>query len=387
MSGPPFSLQLHRTTVWCGATTPPVPFIYRLLPDASRFRVHAWAINYRLAQITLTLVSTPPRGRCPLCGRASPRIHSRYQRTLADLPWATFHVRLEVRVRKFFCTNTACQRRIFTERLPDVAQPWARRTLRLADSLLAVGVALGGRAGSRLTQRLQRPTPPATLLQVVHHAAVPQPPELHAVGVDEWSWRRGHRYGTIVVNLETHRVVDLLPDRSTASVAQWLAQHPGITVVSRDRSDLYANGITQGAPRAIQVVDRFHLVANLREALETFFLAHPAALKQAAANTAQTLTQNVEPISVPEMYRGRHRSPQNWLERQQHQRQQRHAARMARDETMCQLSNAGMTVAAIARRLHINRLKLLKRQGYGRAHVALLRQRLVQDSASTMLIA
>ena len=326
-----------------------------MLPDASRFRIHAWAVNYRQSQITLTLISTPPRARCPLCSRASRRIHSRYQRTLADLPWATFQVRLEVRVRKFFCANKACQRRIFTERLPDVATPWARRTLRLADSLLAVGVALGGRAGSRLTQRLQRPTPPASLLQVVHNASLPRPPALHAVGVDEWSWRRGHRYGTIVVNLETHRVVDLLPERSTEAVAQWLAQHPGITVVSRDRSDLYANGITQGAPRAVQVVDRFHLVANLREVLETFFLAHPTALQQAAANTAQVVAQSVEPVPVTEMSRGRHRSPQHWLERQEHQRQQRHAARVGRYHMICQLSHEGMTVAAIARRLHINR--------------------------------
>ena len=143
-------------------------------------------------QITLRLISTPPCGRCPLCDRPSQRIHSHYQRTFADLPWADFQVRLEVRVRKLFCANQACQRRIFTERLPDVAEPWARRTLRLADSLLAVGVALGGRAGSRLTQRLQRPTPPASLLQVVQHAPLPQPSNLHAIGVDEWAWRRGH---------------------------------------------------------------------------------------------------------------------------------------------------------------------------------------------------
>jgi transposase len=209
--------------------------------------MNAWSINYRQSQITLGLISTPPRGRCPLCFRPSWRVHSRYQRTFADLPWATFQVRLEVRVRKFFCTNAACQRRIFTERLPDVAQPWARRTLRLAESLLAVGIALGGQAGSRLTERLQRPTPPASVLRIVQNAPLPQTPSLQAVGVDEWSWRRGHRYGTILVNLETHRVVDLLPDRSADSVAQWLAQHPGIAVVSRDRSDLYANGITQGA--------------------------------------------------------------------------------------------------------------------------------------------
>ena len=314
-----------------------------------------WSINYRQLQITLRLISTPPRGRCPLCGQPSQRIHSRYQRTFADLPWADFRVRLEVRVRKFFCANQACQRHIFTERLPDVAAPWARRTLRLAESLLAVGVALGGRAGSRLTQRLQRPTPLVSLLQVVENAPLPQPPELHAVGVDEWSWRRGHRYGAIVVDLETHRVVDLLPDRSSESVAQWLAQYPSITVVSRDRSDLYANGITQGAPRAVQVVDRFHLVANLRDALETFFLANPAALKQAAANTAQALAQSAEPAPVPEMYRGRRRRPQLWMERQEQQHQQRHDARVARYHTICELYQEGMTVAAIARRLRITR--------------------------------
>jgi hypothetical protein len=317
--------------------------------------MNGWAINYRQSLITLSLISTPPRGRCPLCFRPSQRIHSRYQRTFADLPWASFQVRLEVQVRKFFCSNEACQRRIFTERLPDVAKPWARRTLRLTESLLAVVVALGGQAGSRLTQRLQRPTPPASLLQVVQNAPMPQPTELHAVGVDEWSWRRGHRYGTIFVNLQTHRIVDLLPDRSSESVAQWLTQHPGISAVSRDRSDLYANGISQGAPRATQVVDRFHLVANLREALEAFFLAHPKTLKQAAAKTAQAIAQSVEAAPLTEMSRGRHDKPQHWLKRQEFQRQTRHAARVTRDRTICQLYNEGMTVAAIARRLNINR--------------------------------
>jgi transposase len=133
----------------------------------------------------LGLISTPPRARCPSCSRPSGRIHSRYQRTLADLPWADFQVRLEVRVHKFFCSHPACHRRIFTERLPDIAHPWARRTLRLAQSLLALGVALGGRAGSRLTNRLQRPTPPASLLRVVQRAPLPQTPPLKAVGVDE----------------------------------------------------------------------------------------------------------------------------------------------------------------------------------------------------------
>jgi transposase len=93
---------------------------------------------------------------------------------------------------------------------------------------------------------------------------VPYPPALQAVGVDEWAWRRGHRDGTILVNLADHRVVDLLPDRSAATVAAWLAEHPTISLVCRDRSDLYADSIRRGAPEAVQVVDCFHLVHNLR---------------------------------------------------------------------------------------------------------------------------
>jgi transposase len=173
--------------------------------------------------------------------------------------------------------------------------------------------------------------------------------------VDEWSWRRGHRYGTILVNLETHRLVDLLPERSAESVAQWLAQYPGITVVSRDRSDLYANGITQGAPRAVQVVDRFHLVANLREALEAVFLAHREVLRKAAAATAQAVTQRVKAAPVTAMYRGRRCRPQHWKQRQERQRQQRHAARVAMYDTICRLYEDGATVMAIARRLKISR--------------------------------
>jgi transposase len=173
--------------------------------------------------------------------------------------------------------------------------------------------------------------------------------------VDDWAWRRGHHYGTILVNLETHRVVDLLPDRSANSVAQWLAQYPGITVVSRDRSDLYANGITQGAPRAVQVVDRFHLVANLREALEAVFLAYREVLKKAAAATARAVTPRVQAAPVTEMYRGRRRRPQPWKQRQEHQRQQRYAARVAMYDTICRLYEDGATVMAIARRLKISR--------------------------------
>ena len=133
------------------------------------------------------------------------------------------------------------------------------------------------------------------------------------------------------------------------------SQYPGITVVSRDRSDLYANGITQGAPRAVQVVDRFHLVANLREALEAVFLAHREALKKAAAATAQKMIERVAAAPVTEMYRGRRRRPQHGKQQQERERQQRHAARVAMYDTIYRLCEDGATVAAIARRLQISR--------------------------------
>jgi transposase len=194
---------------------------------------------------------------------SSSSIHRRYQRHLTDLPWGTCTVRIQLRARKFVCQNPRGERRIFTERLPELVAAYARKTRRLITVLRAIGVALGGNAGARLAARLRLPTSPAALLRLVRTAPGPHPPALQAVGVDEWAWRRGHRYGTILVNLADHRVVDLLPDRSAASVAAWLAQHPTITVVCRDRSDLYADGIRRGAPEAVQVVDRFHLVHNL----------------------------------------------------------------------------------------------------------------------------
>ena len=149
-----------------------------------------------------------------------------------------------------------------------MAAPWARRTLRLAHRLLACGQALGGEAGAWLAVRLGLPSSPATLLRLVQ--AAPPPPALapRIIGVDAWAWRRGQRYGTILVNLEDHQVLDLLPERSAESLAAWLAQHPTVTLVWRDRSALYADGIRRGAPTAVQVVDRFHLVQNRREAVE-----------------------------------------------------------------------------------------------------------------------
>src|SRR2546429_2896625 len=131
-------------------STPATTVLPRLLPDAPLLRLEACDVDDTTAQITLRVQSTQTRAPCPLCATPARRIHSDYGRTLADLPWAQYRVCLQLRVRKWFCRNRHCRRRIFTERIPTVAAPWARRTLRLAQRLVALGMALGGKAGTRL---------------------------------------------------------------------------------------------------------------------------------------------------------------------------------------------------------------------------------------------
>lgn len=336
-------------------STPILALFTRFLPERTTLALEAWHVEDSTVEMTLHVTSIQACGLCPLCHIQTTRVHSRYTRTLADLPWGTFAVRLQLRVRKFFCDNPACPRQIFTERLPTVAAPWARRTLRLAQRLLACGLALGGQAGARLAGRCQWRTSPDTWLRLVRAAPAPPAPAPQVIGVDEWAWRRGQRYGTILVNLEDHRVLDVLPERSAAAVAAWLTQYPTIAVVCRDRSALYAEGIHQGAPQAVQVVDRFHLVKNLREAVEAFLHDQRAALQAAAALTAQALTVVAGPVSTPRMYRGRHQCSQVWQQRQAAAQQQRHAAWVMTYEAIHTLHAQGTPVTTIAQQLGISR--------------------------------
>ncbi len=157
------------------------------------------------------------------------------------------------------------------ERLAGVAGPHARSTARLAGLHRLVGLALGGEPGSRLAGELAVPTSADTLLRRVKDAEVEPAPPARFVGIDDFAFRRVQTYGTVVVDLERGRVIDLLPDREAATVEAWLKAHPGAEAVTRDRAGAYAKGVSDGAPGAAQVADRWHLLKNLREAVECLF--------------------------------------------------------------------------------------------------------------------
>lgn len=170
-----------------------------LLPDRSQVRLETWNLDPAHSAITLILQTHRITTCCPLCGRRSKRIHSRYERTLADLPWGAYAVTIRLRVRRLFCRNARCERRIFTERLPGIALPWARRTRRLDARLTALGLALGGSAGVRLGAKLGLAASRNTLLRRVRQAPVPPAVTPSALGVDDWALRKRVTYGTVLV--------------------------------------------------------------------------------------------------------------------------------------------------------------------------------------------
>jgi len=325
-----------------------------LLPDPAHVRpVYLCATD---DQITVIACSKATDARCPLCNHPSQRVHSRYTRTLADLPWKGIALQIRLTVRRFFCTTEDCKRRIFTERLPELTAPYARRTSRLSETLELVGFAMGGEAGERLLAGLHILTSSDTLLRLMRRAPVTGHTSPRILGVDDFAFRRGHRYGTIVIDLERHCVVDLLPDRKPETLATWLEQHSSPEVISRDRGGSYAEAARRGAPAAIQVADRFHLLQNLTTALESFFLHHRGALKEAAVDVAAASDSSpATNLEQDEMYQGKRASPQNWQRRADEQSQKRHAGHVDRYHQVRGLHEKGAAIADIARQVGVSR--------------------------------
>ena len=213
--------------------------------------------------LTVTARSNAAGASCPLCGVISHRVQSHYVRQPSDLPCAGRRVRLRILVRRFRCGVPGCLREVFAERFDTtVLAERARRTGRLEEIVHHLGLALGGRPGAGFAQRLMLPVRNDTLLRVVRRRAMPRTEKLAVVGIDDWAFRRNHRYGTIICDLERRRVVALLPDREQATAEAWLREHPGISIVSRDRGGGYGEAVARALPDAVQVADRWHLMEN-----------------------------------------------------------------------------------------------------------------------------
>lgn len=270
--------------------------------------------------MAITVVSVHPSSCCPLCSQGSSQVHSRYQRTLRDLPCAGRKVVLHLSVRKFFCHNPDCARKIFTERLPTFVEPWAQVTTRLFEAVQAIGLATSGELGTRLADRIGIHTSPSTTLRRIMTLPSASLQHVLILGIADWSFRRGCKFGTMLVDLTSHKILDLLPDRDAETAAAWMRKHPEIEVVSRDRGGEYASAAAAGAPQATQCADRFHMLKNLKEALEGLLARHLAAKR--TEKTQKTLD---EPIPIEGAIRSVRRSPK--LERlQQARREERLAA-------------------------------------------------------------
>lgn len=316
-----------------------------LVPDPAC--LHLLSLEAKGQMILMEVVTRAPEACCPLCQRPSERVHSRYRRRVADLPWANLAVQVCLRVRRFFCDNRACARRIFTERLPTVVVPYGRKTLRLVESLTCLAFALGGEAGQRAGQHLGFATSADTLLHQIRVTPSPAFVTPRVLGVDDFSFRRGQVFGTILVDLERHKPIDLLPDREAETFAVWLRAHPGVKIISRDRGGAYAQGARLGAPDAIQVADRFHLLQNLRDALERFFLRHRRVLRSLAPPPAHA-QREVEALVLTRL------SPQEEASRQREERFRE------RFEQVQDLANKRVAPTEIAKRLGVSRQTIYK---------------------------
>jgi transposase len=308
-----------------------VEIILALLPHLVGLRLEAVvvrAVGARIDAATRTV-----RAACGACGTWSTTVHGRYVRRLADVRLGGHEVLVALTVRRFTCVNIGCRRRTFVEQVPGLTRRHARHTDLAASDLQAIAVALGGRPGSRLAQRLAVSVSRMTLIRMIRR--MPDPPLVTptVLGVDDFARRRGHRYATVLIDMHTRRPIDVLPDRTADTLAAWLHAHPGVQVICRDRGGSYADGARKGAPDAVQVADRWHLLKNLSDTVEKIIRGHRRCLRERSGPPpALAAPPPVEPVRT-----GRRAS----------NTRQRHAAVHA-------LRAEGLSIKATARRLDMN---------------------------------
>ena len=313
--------------------------------------------------ITLSLRTTSATACCPECGQPSSHVHSRYVRTVRDLPYQGRSTTLRLTVRKFFCRNAHCPRTLFCERLPDLVPPYSQSTARLTDSHRTIAFALGGEPGARLARRLGMPASPDTLLRRLKQATPVAAPTPRVLGVDDWALRKGQNYGTILVDLERGQVIDLLVGRDAGTLKPWLLAHPGVEVISRDRATAYAQAGSEAAPQAKQVADRWHLLKNVREMLERFFERHHPTIQRVAGPLAQPMTPTAKATEPPQSQQERARvlpvsDAASVTETPSAEQQVQHVKRQQRVERYHQVRqrhSQGQSIRQIAQAMNLSR--------------------------------
>ena len=312
-----------------------------MLPQPARSPIAIRQIRLDGPAIILEGDSTTASAPCPECHVVSAQVHTRYRRRPLDLPWRGSVVRLLLTVRRFRCATRACPRRTFAEPVGERIPSHARRTVDVTEYLLQLARSVGGEEGARLAQAAGIPVSPDTLLRLLRQAGQGNRPTPRVLGVDDFALRRGQRYGTLLIDLETHRPVDMLSGRDAAVLTEWLKEHPGVEIIARDRAEAYAEGARAGAPDAVQVADRFHLAQNASAALQEVLRGRR---RQIEAVAVESPPPRVEPAVAP-------RPPGRTQQREAAAR----AARVARWQEVQQLRAQGLSIQGIARHLGMAR--------------------------------
>ena len=324
-----------------------------ILPHLAGLRVAR--IELCSDDLVLEVATRARSARCPACGRRSRRVHGYYTRKIADQPIGDRRVTLHLRVRRLRCRRAACPRRTFAQPTPALVARYARRSAPRQTLLQDIGLALGGRPGARFAHRRAIATSRTTLLRLVRKLPEPATAAPAVLGVDDFALARGRRYGTLLVDLERRRPVDLLPDRSAESLATWRREHGQPAIVCRDRGGEYARGARQGAPDAVQVADRWHLLENAGDALERVLGRHAAALRQAVAAADGDAELPAAPATPPASPHAPVSAPRTPPPLEPAATAPRQGARAARYAAVVALHRQGRALSAISRRVGVSR--------------------------------
>jgi transposase len=277
---------------------------------------------------------------CPACQHPSTHVHDRHVRRPMDLPWRGYTVRLTLTVRRFRCANRACPRQTFTETIGEHLPKHARRTTAATETLVDLARSNGGEGGARVAKRIGLPTSPDTLLRLLRRQIRGAAPTPRVLGVDDFALRRGQRYATVLVDLESREPIDLLEGRDAAVLTKWLAEHLGVEIIVRDRAEAYAEGASQGAPEARQVADRFHLGQNASAAMDELLRGRRRSIEHAQE-------QDRSPAPGPD--------PDKPESQRQRVRRERRERRVARWQKVRELREKGHSISQIGRETGMDR--------------------------------